>query len=360
MTKTITGHDLKLLGESFNPFEVQLLTGIFKADISRHTSPLHIDKPLTDACCCFVIRTLLSNPELAPLKEFKHHQDLVNKIAKVGHRFPLPKEAADTGIYIGRSKTSSYSLNRGSNEMTAISLWITILMDHIDGIDKEGTNHFLYKLMENEALSRNPLGMNKIISQRGWSKDSPSNHYHDPLNPRITGKEIKVLQKDLKYSFDNIEIQYLLGSFMSYISTVTDKNNINLPLNDATKSMLIRFLLEYPDQAPLPDLVEYDEFKNIMVNADGQLPFPTNISNLAIIMGRASSTVHALSADNISRRHMPVLRIWSTMLCRELGAIKKWQNKHPMMKAIHAEIESRDLNISTLIDHRGWPRKKKE
>lgn len=357
MTYQITGRHLKLLGELFNPFEVQMLTGIFKSNISKYTSQDYIDAPLNDVCCCFVIRTLLRNPELSPLKKFNNHGDLLAKLPSLSYSFPFPREQSDTGIYIGRSSASSYSLSRGSSEMTAISIWITILLSHIDDMNKNVEGNIIYQIMEEEALSRFNDGLEFVYEKKGWPK--PSSHLVNAKRSvaRITGRDILDLQKNEKYNFDNIQIQYLLGSFMAYIATATNKDNIDLPIADPTRSMIVRYLKRYSDKALLPDLVTFEEFKNLIIDLDGILPFPTTISKLGLILGRAGSTIHALNASNIDRRQMPVLSIWSTMLCLELPAIKRHKRKHPMIETIFDEAKARNHNIPELIRHGGWPKK---
>lgn len=352
----VTGHHLKLLGERFNAFETQLVTGIFQGDISRLTSEKNIDEPLTDACACFVIRTLLKHPEWAPLPKLQHHDDLVEKVEKLPKSFPLPNLGSYSGVFIGKSSTTSYSLGRGSPEMPAITRWITILLSHWDDFVKEGKDHFLYKLMEDEAHSRYLDGMKSIILSKGWSKKLPTeNELGRRVPDRITGKDIKLLRKGEKYNYDQLQIQYLLGAFMPYITTQTTKKNENLPLVDATRSLIIRYIKKYPSNTLLPDLVDYDVFRKKMEKVHGKFPLPCSSSLLGVVIGRSISTTFSLK--NGPRRKMPVINVWATIIMNQLDDILKKGKKHFIYKVIEDEAKSRGLSVHELVSHRGWPKK---
>lgn len=351
----VTGRHLNLLSEHFNAFEIQLVTGIFQGEISRLTSAKNIDKPISDAACCFVIRTLLEHPEWAPLPKLNSHSDLVEKLGQLLEKFPLPTTHTFSGVYIGKSSATSYALNRGSAEMSAISIWITIFLRHFDDFKKEGKNHFIYKMMEEEAHSRNLNGLQSIVLNKGWPKKNPEENETGIFVERITGKDIKVLQKDEKYGFDHIQIQHLLGAFMSYISTQTNSKNINLPLADATRSLIIRYLKQYPENAPLPELYGFEEFCEKITELNGQLPVPCNFSKLGVILGRGLTTVNALASGD--RRNMPVLAVWSTMILNHIDEIIKLGYEHPIMSAMKDEALSRGLTMNDIVLHGGWPKK---
>lgn len=349
----MTGRHLEALGELFSPFEVQMLTGIFKGDISRLTSARHIDDPINDVCCSFVIRTLLQFPEWAPLPKLKNHSDLLERLKELPDSFPLPSFHTYSGVYIGRSSATSYSLNRGSNEMAAISMWITILLNNFAEFSQQGKDHFLYKLMEEEAYSRNLHGLNSVVMNRGWPKVNPEVNETGKQIPRITGRDIKLLQKDPAYRFDNIQLQYLLGSFMSYVAVNTEAKNIDLPLADATRSLIIRYLKQYPEKALLPKFVEFDEFLKVMQKLDGKLPFPSYPSKLGVILGRGISTINALKAKK--RRNMPVVSVWSTIVMNQLDDMLTQGDQHPIYRAIHQEAQARDISLIDVVLHGGWP-----
>lgn len=359
-TTRITGRHLQALCDKYNAFEIQLVTGIFQGVISRLTSKANLDKPISDACVCFIIRTLLQRPEWAPLPKLNNHADLVDRIKELPESFPLPNLPTYSGVYIGKSSTTSHCLRKGSAEMFPISIWITILLRHWDDFVIEGKEHFLYKMMEDEAFSRWFNGMNSIVLSKGWSqKLPPENETGRQVPDRIKGKDIKLLHKGKDYNFGHLQLQYILGAFMAYTSTHTAQKNLNMPLNDVTRSLIIRYVKANPEWAILPETISFSDFQEKMSEVNGLFPIPCSSSKLGVLIGRSISTVNAMKSQKRSTDRV-VIHNWATIIVDQLDDILKEGKDHIIYKAINDEAKSRGLTIHDILGHQGWPKEKPE
>ncbi|WP_286241258.1 hypothetical protein [Neptuniibacter halophilus] len=362
-TTRISGKHLTYLSSIFSGHEIQLITGLYHGDMSRITSQ---DLTIDDPCVCFIIRTLIEKPEWAPLPKLNCHADLLKKMETVSSDFPLNTSPTYSGVFIGKSAATAFNLSKGSPEMLAVSVWITLLLKHWDEMVAEGKDHFMYKLLEDEAFSRNLNGLNTIVLNRGWPKKCPPDEERVEFRPPVTGRNIKSLLRHRRASatpsnaqFDNVELQYLLGSFMAYLTTSMRPGNIDMQLTDATRALIIRYLEMHPENAPLPKLKTFEELQTRLAQLDksrpDEFPFPCKSSKLGVILGRGPTTVNSLKSK--SRKHMPAISTWITLVLENMEDLLNEGDQHLLAQVVRDEAISRGLTMNDIFLHNGWPKK---
>ncbi|WP_299197685.1 hypothetical protein [uncultured Amphritea sp.] len=166
----MTGEHLKRFSETVTNYDYQSLMGLYLAKSSQLTSKRNRKLPVADAARGLMLRTLLKHPEWAPRAKLYHFEDLMNAYAKLPSSFPLPTAPTYLGVTLGRSSSTVHGLRNGRKEMMVLTIWITILLNCLPELKAEKEEHFLYKILEDEAKSRGH-SLQEIIYNRGWPTD---------------------------------------------------------------------------------------------------------------------------------------------------------------------------------------------
>lgn len=355
----ITGHHIVELKEHYDMLQLQPLLGMYLAKINTHMSKP--DTPLDDATRCLIIRLLNEAPDLLPHFKMRSYADLLDTVVplKADKRFPLPTNKSSLGVLIGRGFSTNSGLGKALKAdaeqparklASVLGVWITLLLQNLDGLLEHGKEHLIYQVMEEEATARG-LSLQEITYNRGW----PST-INDPENPSLmTGRDITRLEE---CGFDMYDLQQLLGLYINKISTLKNPVNADLPIEDIARCLVMRLLLKDPSQSPLPALIGYNEFSAALsALADGDLPEPlTNMpSQHGVLIGRSLSTVTSLRSAADARKEMRVLKVWMTTLVNELPALVQERENHPIYRVIVDEAASRDLTLREVAFNRGWP-----
>ena len=346
-TERVSGRHIKLLEDQFNYYELQHLLGLYMAKIGQAISPKNIDQPVEDVTRALVIRYLLEFPHKANLLKYSTYSDLTNRLESAKSSFPLPTKKSSSGVIFGRSLSTQGSLEKGRKEMQVILTWLTIFINQFKDIEKLGKKHFLYKIMEDEAISRG-LTLQDIIYNRGWPKNSNRDSSHD--KNRITGEHIILLMEQ----FDYYDLQFLLGLYVAKLSQIVSKKNVHFPVEDVTRSFIIRVLLEKPELAPLPPLSCFADLTSTVKEMPlANFPLKTNQSNLGALLGRSISTVNGLLKG---RKEMRVISIWIDILLDNLEGLNEQGKDHPIYRMMEAEANSRGVTLQSIEYNRGWPK----
>lgn len=339
----VTGRHIKHLQNRYDTLYMQHYLGMPHVKIQKKLKPEVIDQPEDNTTLCYIIRTLFAAPELIPVYKLANFDSFIRTIKTLPDSFPLPNDESSAAVWFGRSYSSSYSLRNGRSLIRVLKIWFSMIINHIDDIQKFGKAHPIVQAITTEAKVRG-FNLHTLLENQGWPKEhiDPNTHIEDIPNysERITGHHLLELSK----RFDSIDFQNAIGMDRAKISILTNKQNISKPLNDVALCSVVRVLLESTDFAAVVKLNSLED----LINKIDSLPpndvfprlIPKTLSGYGSLIGRGATSVHGLIHG---KRESHSIALWVTTLLNNMDEILVEKERHPLLQVMIDEAKSRNV-----------------
>lgn len=238
--------------------QVKEMTGATTIDMlwlmgaNYHKNRASPNDPIKDPTASIILRFLLKYPEDMPLPEMPDYDSLFTLIDSVwdknmcGAKFNRHR----VSIMFGCTVISAYDWADGGKYSHITGCLMLILQNAIKREGRAGLDKFL-KILRTEALSRG-ISENELW-KKGWRPRK-----NDDENESVDN-ESRVMQKHINQVKDIcggtvFDMLWLYGSSQRIV-----KNDEKTPINDPTFSLILRYLMKYPEEFPLLKIPEYSE-----------------------------------------------------------------------------------------------------
>lgn len=167
----------------------------------------------------------------------------------------------------------------------------------------------------------------------------------------MRGQDLYVLAG--KFALRPMDLQWLIGK-TDIAALYRDRRNQNKPVPSVVAALIMRFLLEHPDQMPLPALFRVDDFYRLCVSIDPDF----TPRELGVLLGRDGAAGYRWLRDPDGK----VMRLenyrWMMLIHRYLverpGARERFKRLREIQSIINIEADARGFDTEILEDDAQW------